>query len=37
MTDAPKPPEAPSGKMALLVALTLAAVAAAAYVLIRMD
>jgi|GEM_PF-2374253 hypothetical protein len=37
MTDASDPPEGPSGKTALLVVLTLTAVAAAAYVLIHMD
>jgi hypothetical protein len=37
MIVAPDPPEGPSGKTALLIALTLTAVAAAAYVLIHMD
>ena len=37
MTDAPDPPEGPPRKTALLVVLTLTAVAAAAYVLIHMD
>lgn len=37
MTDDPDPPDGPSGKTALLVALTLTAVVAAAYILIHMD
>jgi hypothetical protein len=37
MTDAPDPPDGPAGKTALLIALTLTAVAVSAYFLLRMD